>query len=1278
MGDIPITTAEFYNVNNTTYITPYSKATNFLQNQNITTSELNSDYVSSNKLTTMESLNNQQTNEEQSNKMLTILHQAGLTIDDFNESYIANNNKMDHPLAETINNCSNKNTPSNVSSSISSIAPQPSSTNKQNDNMLNLTEIELQHYQEYLNFKKTKQILDSNYETDKNTKRLEFKTHMHTPSALTKRIDEYNDQVRPSLARIQSLFQEEHIKIIDELISDSLENHNRIMEKYNNLKNWQTNPEEQYPLEDFISAKTRYKTFSYDPEFNKKLKTLAHDCLQSSRNDFLKIKFAGLEHDLNQCKDAILLFSNIELFEVMISKRFTNINFQSVLPREQLLLYAAYYTKNTFDEKKVFSMYERNDNQLTKQYSKPKSYKPSYNSNSNSNLNHNNFSNTNNFNNNSQHRSQYNHQQYKDEQPQKYSRYNHSSYNNNYPLHQNQQNDFYKHTQQDDSYTPNNHTQQKYTNDNSYNTNMPSKMNSQESHNNNPTTTMIENIFNQKRKFRNSFNNHQSGTRLPNLNHNITTKRLNHNFYRLILHLRQITKHKNSNQIYFKTHLKNSIHTNKTSIENNPSSITLIPNYNDNYTKDFNFNLTSIKNNFTETSTLSSLITNQTNSTTVILPANNKKRHQFHAHHPICNNLFLNITNKGIINKSLKVLSHLQTNILSLGLNFIPTPKPSTNKQLLTDLKTYIRLLRLKCYFAFSQESTPFFDKQFAAHTSTWQPPLTSHTVEDYINNLTTKFKTKLKSYPIKQFPKQSKLVINTLNQLRNDKTIIIKKADKNLGLVILDTNWYLNEVSHQLNDKQTYKNIENLPITSIIYTELCNILTHFNKLHKNDKTFTSIAIFLLSFHDTTILKTITAANFYIIPKIHKPIMVGRPIASSFSTPTINASKYLDKLLNPIMQQFKSYIKNSLHLILILENLKITPGLHESETPSNIYLLTADIESLYPSIEIEDGLTQLKKALYLHNEYLPTLTMDTNIDSKIDFICQLMHFVLANNFITFNNKHYLQIKGTAMGTPCAVTFACIYVSMLETETEELMKIKNLPLTSYHIYRFIDDFFGIFPNKPMAINYIDCFNIIRKGKIKLTSKIDISSVDFLDVTIFKGNRFQEKSILDFKVYQKPFNTYLYIPPTSFHNKSIFPNFICSEIQRYCVICNNDTDYQEVKSLFYKRLQTRGYTETFLQPIFDKIYLRSSLISKSFIIFNKNNNNQKFECNLPIFKTYYTPRQIKLNLKSILTFDQKTRDDYIFINTFGTHCPTTPILCYKRQKNLSDYLTNSKFF
>ena len=51
--------------------------------------------------------------------------------------------------------------------------------------------------------------------------------------------------------------------------------------------------------------------------------------------------------------------------------------------------------------------------------------------------------------------------------------------------------------------------------------------------------------------------------------------------------------------------------------------------------------------------------------------------------------------------------------------------------------------------------------------------------------------------------------------------------------------------------------------------------------------------------------------EFYTLTKIHKPSPVGRPIVSGCDGPTEKLSSFVDKLLQPIAQQQKSYLKDT-------------------------------------------------------------------------------------------------------------------------------------------------------------------------------------------------------------------------------------------------------------------------------------------------------------------------------------------------------------------------------
>ena len=77
---------------------------------------------------------------------------------------------------------------------------------------------------------------------------------------------------------------------------------------------------------------------------------------------------------------------------------------------------------------------------------------------------------------------------------------------------------------------------------------------------------------------------------------------------------------------------------------------------------------------------------------------------------------------------------------------------------------------------------------------------------------------------------------------------------------------------------------------------------------------------------------------FYTLTKIHKPTPVGRPIISGCNGPTEKLSCFVDKILQPIAQQQKSYLKDTTDFIKFIQKTK---------PPKGVVLVSMDVTSLY-------------------------------------------------------------------------------------------------------------------------------------------------------------------------------------------------------------------------------------------------------------------------------------------------------------------------------------------
>jgi hypothetical protein len=366
------------------------------------------------------------------------------------------------------------------------------------------------------------------------------------------------------------------------------------------------------------------------------------------------------------------------------------------------------------------------------------------------------------------------------------------------------------------------------------------------------------------------------------------------------------------------------------------------------------------------------------------------------------------------------------------------------------------------------------------------------------------------------------------------------------------------------------------------------------------------------------------------------------------------------------MKYLPSFIGNSTDLICQLEKTHLD-GL------DNVILFSADVESLYPSIDIKDGLKALRLALIEYNKDIST-DSDNEFDiTEIDFIVDLTTWVLNNNYFQFGlNTIWKQIKGTAMGTPVAVTFACIYLGILEKEA--FSKMRTYPFVIYK--RYIDDQVGIAKTQALAEEFTDIFSNLRES-IKITSEISTIQINFLDLTLYKGQRYLFDHILDIKVFQKPTNKYVYLPHTSYHSENVF-KYITAELRRYKLICNNNSDYMNIKSAFFNRLKDRGYSEIFLDIMMNSdvnfqrnrllaTYLKKQEFKKTKITAAKS---------IPVlFKTTHNPRYQQIDIKKCLEVPEFLYQDSNSNFVFG-RIQKNPLLCIRCSPNIRNKLVRSK--
>ena len=167
--------------------------------------------------------------------------------------------------------------------------------------------------------------------------------------------------------------------------------------------------------------------------------------------------------------------------------------------------------------------------------------------------------------------------------------------------------------------------------------------------------------------------------------------------------------------------------------------------------------------------------------------------------------------------------------------------------------------------------------------------------------------------------------------------------------------------------------------------------------------------------------------QLYFLKKIHK-----NPIAvSGCGGPTEKISQLVDLHLKPHVPKMKSYLKDSSHLISLLESTPI---------PETCTLATIDVKSLYLNIPHREGINAVLNRLYGTSQLADEMSLPSGT------MKDLLGIVLQQNYFQFADKMYHQIQGTAMGTKMAPSYANVFMAELEETLIENYPKK--PLTIY--------------------------------------------------------------------------------------------------------------------------------------------------------------------------------------------------------------------------------------
>jgi hypothetical protein len=434
-----------------------------------------------------------------------------------------------------------------------------------------------------------------------------------------------------------------------------------------------------------------------------------------------------------------------------------------------------------------------------------------------------------------------------------------------------------------------------------------------------------------------------------------------------------------------------------------------------------------------------------------------------------------------------------------------------------------------------------------------------------------------------------------TLRKLTSNKNIIIKKSDKGGGLCIFDKDSYVKQALAHLDDEEVYQP-QDVDHTQQVY---------------NDITCFLYSLKMKNVLPNYVLKYVAPHNpprtpiFYFNPKTHKDQTPPppRPIISACDSPSANISKFLTKILTPLAANQSTYLKDSKHLLQILENLEPPRG--------NFFLVTADVKSLYTNIPNEEGIEAVLTSMEDNPKLLPPFAPKSK-----QIVKNFLHFVLKENYFKFQDQCYQQVSGTSMGTSCAPPYANIFMYQLE------MRLLDGYQQFMFLYkRYIDDCFFIWHGSEVSLH--NMFN--RAAEFHPTIKFEFEysrkSVNFLDLQIYVDKRGQIQTT----VYRKPTTKNMVLHYGSDHSLQLKRNVVYGEFLRYKRNISTEHELRKEFSFLKKVFWNRGYPHKLVTQQANKANLipRKSLLKDKV----KTENKPRLIFRTPLEDTHTNKKKIR---------------------------------------------------
>ena len=314
-----------------------------------------------------------------------------------------------------------------------------------------------------------------------------------------------------------------------------------------------------------------------------------------------------------------------------------------------------------------------------------------------------------------------------------------------------------------------------------------------------------------------------------------------------------------------------------------------------------------------------------------------------------------------------------------------------------------------------------------------------------------------------------------------------------------------------------------------------------------------------------------------------------------------------------------------------------------STLPSGAIMVTMDVVGLYPHIPHDEGLQSIREAL--NNRENPEIPTETIVD--------LAELVLRNNNFEFNENHYLQTLGTAIGTKMAPSYANLFMDRLERGLLSQAQVKP-----YIWLRYIDDVFMVWTGTELEL--LEFLNYINEAHdtIKFTWDWSRERINYLDVQVINNN-----GRIETDLYIKPTDKHQYLYHTSCHPRMCKESIPYAQALRLRRICSRLDWFNHRAADLCRFLVARGYKKAFVLKQIRRARLKTR--EETLAPRPRNATNR-----VPMVVTYHPSLpnigSILRELQPLLHCSEKCRKAV----------KDVPFMAFRRPKSLGDYLVHAK--